>query len=93
MTGSLGEVGHCGVASRLLRRHDHVPLFADIPLGDVTTSMTISGPAVPIFHVPRAADARASTQRFLIGTLQTDIFKEYIAQRNGCSHHLSRICG
>ena len=44
---SLGEVGHCGVA--IDSAADMEVLFKDIPLGDVTTSMTISGPAVPVF--------------------------------------------
>src|ERR1700736_362782 len=44
---SLGEVGHCGVA--IDSAADMDVLFKDIPLGDVTTSMTISGPAVPVF--------------------------------------------
>ena len=44
---SLGEVGHCGVA--IDSAADMDVLFDGIPLGDVTTSMTISGPAVPIF--------------------------------------------
>ncbi|MGZ4594192.1 MAG: methylmalonyl-CoA mutase family protein, partial [Actinomycetes bacterium] len=44
---SLGEVGHCGVAIDTATDMD--VLFSDIPLGDVTTSMTISGPAVPVF--------------------------------------------
>ncbi|MGH3657761.1 MAG: methylmalonyl-CoA mutase family protein, partial [Micromonosporaceae bacterium] len=44
---SLGEVGHCGVA--IDSAADMDVLFGDIPLGEVTTSMTISGPAVPIF--------------------------------------------
>src|SRR5699024_9957316 len=44
---SLGEVGHCGVA--IDSAADMVALFDGIPLGDVTTSMTISGPAVPVF--------------------------------------------
>src|SRR5215203_3077201 len=44
---ALGEVGHCGVA--IDSAADMDVLFSDIPLGDVTTSMTISGPAVPVF--------------------------------------------
>ncbi len=77
---SLGEVGHCGVAIDSLA--DMETLFAGIPLGDVTTSMTISGPAVPIFcmYVVAAERQGVDTAR-LDGTLQTDIFKEYIAQK------------
>ncbi|HEY4702265.1 MAG TPA: methylmalonyl-CoA mutase family protein, partial [Streptosporangiaceae bacterium] len=57
-------------------------LFADIPLGDVTTSMTISGPAVPVFCMYLAAAERQGADiSVLNGTLQTDIFKEYIAQK------------
>ena len=77
---SLGEVGHCGVA--IDSALDMDTLFADIPLGDVTTSMTISGPAVPIFCMyVVAAERQGVDPGALNGTLQTDIFKEYIAQK------------
>jgi methylmalonyl-CoA mutase N-terminal domain/subunit len=77
---SLGEVGHCGVA--IDSAADMETLFADIPLGDVTTSMTISGPAVPVFCMyVVAAERQGVDPRVLNGTLQTDIFKEYIAQK------------
>jgi methylmalonyl-CoA mutase, N-terminal domain len=77
---SLGEVGHCGVA--IDSALDMDMLFADIPLGDVTTSMTISGPAVPIFCMyVVAAERQGIDPGALNGTLQTDIFKEYIAQK------------
>ena len=77
---SLGEVGHCGVA--IDTAADMETLFADIPLGDVTTSMTISGPAVPVFCMYLvAAERQGLDLRVLNGTLQTDIFKEYIAQK------------
>ncbi|MDQ3307497.1 MAG: methylmalonyl-CoA mutase family protein, partial [Actinomycetota bacterium] len=57
-------------------------LFDEIPLGDVTTSMTISGPAVPIFCMYLVAAERQGVDLSLLnGTLQTDIFKEYIAQK------------
>jgi len=57
-------------------------LFSDIPLGDVTTSMTISGPAVPVFCMyVVAAERQGVDPGVLNGTLQTDIFKEYIAQK------------
>jgi methylmalonyl-CoA mutase, N-terminal domain len=77
---SLGEVGHCGVA--IDSTADLDTLFAGISLADVTTSMTISGPAVPVFCMYLAAAQRqgADLSR-LDGTLQTDIFKEYIAQK------------
>ena len=77
---SLGEVGHCGVAIDTAADMD--VLFRDIPLGDVTTSMTISGPAVPVFCMYLVAAERQGTDiSTLDGTLQTDIFKEYIAQK------------
>jgi methylmalonyl-CoA mutase N-terminal domain/subunit len=77
---SLGEVGHCGVAIDSAADMDH--LFADIPLAEVTTSMTISGPAVPVFCMYLVAAERQGAQiGQLDGTLQTDIFKEYIAQK------------
>jgi isobutyryl-CoA mutase large subunit len=77
---SLGEVGHCGVAIDSAADMDE--LFAGIPLGDVTTSMTISGPAVPIFCMYLvAAERQGVPVGALDGTLQTDIFKEYIAQK------------
>jgi methylmalonyl-CoA mutase, N-terminal domain len=77
---SLGEVGHCGVA--IDSAADMDVLFADIPLEDVTTSMTISGPAVPVFCMYLvAAERQGADLGKLNGTLQTDIFKEYIAQK------------
>jgi methylmalonyl-CoA mutase, N-terminal domain len=77
---SLGEVGHCGVA--IDSAADMDVLFEGIPLGETTTSMTISGPAVPIFCMYLVAAERQGTDiRGLDGTLQTDIFKEYIAQK------------
>src|SRR3954452_20299280 len=77
---SLGEVGHCGVAVDSAADLD--VLFDGIPLGEVTTSMTISGPAVPVFAMMLVAAERQGVDiRTLNGTLQTDIFKEYIAQK------------
>ena len=77
---SLGEVGHCGVA--IDSAADMDVLFKDIPLGEVTTSMTISGPAVPVFCMyVVAAERQGYAPSVLNGTLQTDIFKEYIAQK------------
>jgi len=77
---ALGEVGHCGVA--IDSAADMEILFDGIPLGDVTTSMTISGPAVPIFCMYLVAAERQGVDLSrLNGTLQTDIFKEYIAQK------------
>jgi methylmalonyl-CoA mutase, N-terminal domain len=75
-----GEVGHCGVA--IDSAADMDVLFSGIPLADVTTSMTISGPAVPVFCMYLAAAERQGADiSALDGTLQTDIFKEYIAQK------------
>ncbi len=77
---ALGEVGHCGVA--IDSAVDMEQLFSDIDLGDVTTSMTISGPAVPVFCMYLvAAERQGVDPATLNGTLQTDIFKEYIAQK------------
>jgi methylmalonyl-CoA mutase N-terminal domain/subunit len=77
---AMGEVGHCGVA--IDSAADMELLFADIPLGDVTTSMTINGPAVPVFCMYLVAAERQGVDLGrLNGTLQTDIFKEYIAQK------------
>src|SRR5215216_4924908 len=77
---SLGEVGHCGVA--IDSATDMDLLFSGIDLGSVTTSMTISGPAVPIFCMYLVAAERQGVDvATLNGTLQTDIFKEYIAQK------------
>jgi methylmalonyl-CoA mutase, N-terminal domain len=77
---SLGEVGHCGVA--IDSAADMDLLFSGIDLGTVTTSMTISGPAVPIFCMYLVAAERQGVDvATLNGTLQTDIFKEYIAQK------------
>src|SRR6201990_2159271 len=77
---SLGEVGHCGVA--IDSAADMDVLFDGIKLADVTTSMTISGPAVPVFVMYLvAAERQGADLSRLDGTLQTDIFKEYIAQK------------
>src|ERR1041384_4092035 len=77
---SLGEVGHCGVA--IDSAADMEILFDGVDLADVTTSMTISGPAVPVFCMYLvAAERQGADLSRLDGTLQTDIFKEYIAQK------------
>src|SRR5687767_965628 len=75
-----GEVGRCGVATDSLE--DFVELFDGIPLGEISTSMTISGPAVIAFAFFLAAAERQGVPwDRLDGTLQTDILKEYIAQK------------
>ncbi len=77
---SEGEVGRCGVATDSLR--DFERLFAGISLGDITTSMTISGPATVAFAFFLAtAERQGVPWERLGGTLQTDIMKEYIAQK------------
>lgn len=77
---AFGEVGHCGVA--IDSAADMEVLFDGIDLGAVTTSMTISGPAVPIFCMyVVAAERQGVDPGVLNGTLQTDIYKEYIAQK------------
>ncbi|HYI58769.1 MAG TPA: methylmalonyl-CoA mutase family protein [Microlunatus sp.] len=90
---SLGEVGHCGVA--IDSAADMDLLFAGIDLAAVTTSMTISGPAVPIFCMYLVAAERQGVPiDRLNGTLQTDIYKEYIAQKEwlfGPEPHLRLI--
>jgi methylmalonyl-CoA mutase, N-terminal domain len=77
---SLGEVGVCGVAIDSLE--DIEILYRDIPLDEISTSMTINGPAVVIFCMFLAnAQKRGIDLKKLNGTLQNDIFKEYIAQK------------
>ena len=77
---SEGEVGHCGVAVDTI--DDVQRLFDGIPLGDITTSMTINGPAVVLFAMYAvAAERQGFSIEQLGGTLQTDIHKEYIAQK------------
>ncbi len=80
---SLGEVGREGVAIDTL--DDMNTLFAGIPLGEVTTSMTINAPAAILlaFYVCVAEEQGVSRDR-LGGTIQTDILKEYIAQKEWC---------
>jgi methylmalonyl-CoA mutase N-terminal domain/subunit len=77
---SEGEVGHCGVAVDTI--DDMQRLFDGIPLGEITTSMTINAPAVVVFAMYCvAAERQGFDLRSLGGTLQTDIHKEYIAQK------------
>jgi methylmalonyl-CoA mutase, N-terminal domain len=77
---SLGEVGREGVAIDTL--DDMETLFAGIPMGDVSTSMTINAPAAVMlaFYVV-AAERQGIPPERLSGTVQTDILKEYIAQK------------
>ena len=77
---SLGEVGHCGVA--VSSPEDMVDLFAGIPLDEVSVSMTINGPAEVLFaFLLVAAEEQGVNWKLLRGTLQNDILKEYIAQK------------
>jgi methylmalonyl-CoA mutase N-terminal domain/subunit len=77
---SLGEVGHCGVA--VDSAADMEVLFDGLPLDELTTSMTISGPAPMLFAMYLvAAERQGADIAKLDGTLQTDILKEYIAQK------------
>ncbi len=76
---ALGEVGMCGVAVDTLADMDR--LFQDIPLDQVTTSMTINGPAIVLFAFYVAlADQRGIPRSALGGTIQNDCLKEFIAQ-------------
>jgi methylmalonyl-CoA mutase N-terminal domain/subunit len=77
---SEGEVGRCGVAVDSLA--DMETLFSEIDLAAITTSMTISGPAPTLFamYVAAARKQGADVSK-LDGTCQTDILKEYIAQK------------
>jgi methylmalonyl-CoA mutase N-terminal domain/subunit len=77
---SLGEVGRCGVAVDSF--DDMLVLFRDIDLGAVTTSMTINSPAPILFAMYLAvAEEQGVPFTRLGGTLQNDILKEYIAQK------------
>jgi methylmalonyl-CoA mutase, N-terminal domain len=77
---ALGEFGSCGVAVSSLK--DMEILFDGIPLGDISTSMTINSPAAIIwaFYIA-AAEKQGVDKSRLRGTLQNDILKEYIAQK------------
>jgi methylmalonyl-CoA mutase N-terminal domain/subunit len=80
---SVGEVGREGVAVDTL--DDMETLFRGIPLGDVSVSMTINAPAAVMlaFYVVAAERQGVGPER-LRGTIQTDILKEYIAQKEWC---------
>jgi methylmalonyl-CoA mutase, N-terminal domain len=77
---ALGEVGREGVAVDSLE--DMEQLFAGIPLAEVSTSMTINAPAAILlaFYIAVAEEQGVARER-LRGTIQTDILKEYIAQK------------
>ncbi|HEV2415396.1 MAG TPA: methylmalonyl-CoA mutase family protein, partial [Candidatus Dormibacteraeota bacterium] len=77
---SRGEVGHCGVAIDSLA--DMETLFEGIPLGEITTSMTINSPAAILLCMYIAvAEKQGVPASQLGGTLQNDILKEFIAQK------------
>jgi methylmalonyl-CoA mutase N-terminal domain/subunit len=77
---SLGEVGKCGVAIDSVR--DMETLFDGIDLGKITTSMTINGPAaIALAQYIVTAENKGIPRANLGGTLQADILKEYIAQK------------
>ena len=77
---ALGEFGKCGVAISSLR--DMKILFDGIPLGEVSTSMTINGPAAVLWAFYMAtAEQQGVPLRNLRGTIQNDILKEYQAQK------------
>jgi methylmalonyl-CoA mutase, N-terminal domain len=80
---SLGEVGREGVAIDTF--DDMKTLFEGIPVGEVTTSMTINAPAAILlaFYVC-VGEAQGVSRERLGGSIQTDILKEYIAQKEWC---------
>ncbi|CAN5898658.1 methylmalonyl-CoA mutase family protein [soil metagenome] len=80
---SEGEVGKTGVAISSLA--DMEVLFAGIPLDQVSTSMTINGPAIILwaFYIAAAEKQGVSSEK-LQGTIQNDILKEYMAQHAWC---------
>jgi methylmalonyl-CoA mutase N-terminal domain/subunit len=78
---SRGEFGKCGVAISSLK--DMEILFDGIPIDEVTTSMTINGPAAIVwaFYIANAEN-RGISKKTIGGTIQNDILKEYIAQKS-----------
>jgi methylmalonyl-CoA mutase, N-terminal domain len=77
---SLGEVGKCGVS--IVSLADMERLFEGISLADITTSMTINSPAPMIFAMYLAvAEKQGADWKTLSGTIQNDILKEFIAQK------------
>src|SRR3954451_1585040 len=80
---SLGEVGREGVAIETL--DDMEDLFAGIDLGEVSVSMTINAPAaIMLAYYVVAAEDKGIAPEHLAGTIQADILKEYIAQKEWC---------
>src|SRR5207245_11583124 len=77
---SVGEVGKCGVSVASLA--DMETLFEGISLGGITTSMTINSPAAMIFAMYLVvAEKQGADWKTLSGTIQNDILKEFIAQK------------
>ena len=77
---SLGEVGKCGVS--IVSLADMERLFEGITLADITTSMTINSPASMIFAMYLVvAEQQGADWKALSGTIQNDILKEFIAQK------------
>jgi methylmalonyl-CoA mutase, N-terminal domain len=77
---SLGEVGKCGVS--IVSLADMERLFAGISLADITTSMTINSPAPMIFAMYLVvAEKQGADWQKISGTIQNDILKEFIAQK------------
>src|SRR2546423_9297552 len=91
---SLGEVGREGVA--IDTACDMETLFAGIPLDEVTVSMTVNAPAaIMLAYYVVAAERRGIPLEKLGGTIQADILKEYIAQKEWCFpiHPAMRLLG
>jgi len=77
---SLGEVGKCGV--NVMSLADMETLFDGIRVGDITTSMTINSPAAMIFAMYLVvAEKQGADWKTISGTIQNDILKEFIAQK------------
>ena len=77
---SLGEVGKCGVS--IMSLADMETLFDGIQLADITTSMTINSPAAMIFAMYLVvAEKQGADWKTISGTIQNDILKEFIAQK------------
>src|SRR5258707_11569539 len=77
---SLGEVGKCGVS--IMSLADMETLFDGIQLGEITSSMTINSPAAMIFAMYLVvAEKQGADWKTISGTIQNDILKEFIAQK------------